>query len=141
MAQTVLLVEDTDDDAELTIRAFKDAAVAVEFVRARDGVEAMDYLLGNDVRDLPAAVLLDLRMPRLDGLDVLRAVQANDRTKKLPVIVMTSSPDDEDRLQAYDKGALSFVRKPIDHAEFIRAVRTMGLHWSASLSTFGSADR
>jgi two-component system response regulator len=140
MERPILLVEDTDDDAELTIRAFENAGVKAEIVRAYDGAEALEYLLGGNVKEIPQAVLLDLGLPKVGGLDVLRAIQREDRTRQVPVIVMTTSRDDEHRLMAYDQGALSFVRKPVNYEEFVRAVRTMDLHWSASLSVFGTGD-
>jgi two-component system, response regulator len=101
MARFILLVDDSDDDAELTIRAFSEAGVVARIVRLRDGAQAIEYLLGGDANDLPEAILLDLRMPSVDGFGVLSAIQAEERTRQVPVIVMTTSGDDEDRLKAY----------------------------------------
>jgi two-component system response regulator len=133
--QVILLVEDNDDDAELTIRAFSRANVLNPIVRARDGVEALDYLLGRgahagrDSSDIPAVVLLDLNLPRVDGISVLRTVRANEVIKHVPVVVLTSSNEDKDRLAAYDHHANSFVRKPVNYNEFVEAARQLGLYW------------
>ena len=135
------MVEDSDEDAELTVHAFSEAGVDARFVRLRDGSEAIDYLLGKDAGHAPEAVLLDLRMPRVDGFAVLSALQADERTREIPVIVMTTSADDEDRLRAYQNGAVGFVRKPLNHREFVRAYTTMDLHWSAALAAFGQPER
>lgn len=134
-AQIILLVEDTDDDAELTIRAFSRANVINPIVLARDGVEALDYLFGRgahagrDPSDIPAVVLLDLNLPRVDGISVLRTVRANEVIKHVPVVVLTSSNEDKDRLAAYDHHANSFVRKPVNYDEFVEAARQLGLYW------------
>ena len=134
-AQIILLVEDTDDDAELTIRAFSRANVMNPIVRARDGVEALDYLFGRgahagrDPSDIPAVVLLDLNLPRVDGISVLRTVRANEVIKHVPVVVLTSSNEDKDRIAAYDHHANSFVRKPVNYDEFVEAARQLGLYW------------
>jgi two-component system, response regulator len=133
--QLIFLVEDNDDDAELTLRAFKAAKIANPVMRARDGVEALDYLLGRgnhagrDVSDAPAVVLLDLKLPRLSGLEVLKAVRANERTKHLPVVILTSSNEERDRLSAYDQFANSYVLKPVDYDQFVAAARQLGLYW------------
>jgi two-component system response regulator len=133
--QLIFLVEDNDDDAELTLRAFKAAKIANPVMRARDGVEALDYLLGRgnhsgrDVSDAPAVVLLDLKLPRLSGLEVLKAVRADERTKHLPVVILTSSNEERDRLSAYDQFANSYVLKPVDYDQFIAAARQLGLYW------------
>lgn len=131
----ILLVEDNDDDAELTRMALKAAHVSNGLVRARDGVEALDYLFGRgahagrDVTDLPAVVLLDLNMPRLGGLDVLTAIRADEHTRYLPVVVLTSSDEEQDRLAAYRQFANSYVRKPVDYDQFAAAARELGLYW------------
>jgi two-component system response regulator len=131
----MLLVEDNDDDAELTIRAFRQAGIENPIVRVRDGVEALDYLFARDAhaaRDpgqLPAVVLLDLRLPRLDGIDVLKAIREDARTRHVPVVLLTSSDHDRDRLAAYEHHANSFVQKPVDYDEFVGAARQLGLYW------------
>jgi two-component system, response regulator len=133
--QLIFLVEDNDDNAELTLRAFKAAKIANPVMRARDGVEALDYLLGRgnhagrDVSDAPAVVLLDLKLPRLSGLEVLKAVRADERTKHLPVVILTSSNEERDRLSAYDQFANSYVLKPVDYDQFVAAARQLGLYW------------
>jgi two-component system, response regulator len=133
--QLIFLVEDNDDDAELTLRAFKAAKIANPVMRARDSVEALDYLLGRgnhagrDVSDAPAVVLLDLKLPRLSGLEVLKAVRADERTKHLPVVILTSSNEERDRLSAYDQFANSYVLKPVDYDQFVAAARQLGLYW------------
>lgn len=133
--QTILLVEDNDDDAELTRLAFTDAKVKNPVLRVSDGVEALDYLhcrgrwTTRDPRDLPAVVLLDLKLPRLGGLEVLNAVRADERTKHLPVVVLTSSAEEGDRLAAYEQHVNSYVRKPVDYAEFVTATRHLGFYW------------
>jgi len=137
MAETssILLVEDNPDDAELTLRAFARAQIANPVVHVRDGVEALDYLMGRgtyaarDVTELPVVVLLDLKLPRLDGLGVLRAIRAEESTRYLPVVVLTSSEHDRDRLAAYHGLANSYVRKPVDYDQFLEAARHLGLYW------------
>lgn len=133
--QIILLVEDNDDDAELTLMAFKAARISNSVVRVRDGVEALDYLFGReryasrDLNDLPAVVLLDLNLPRLGGLDVLAAIRAGNHTRHLPVVVLTSSDEEKDRLAAYRQFANSYVRKPVDYDQFSAAARDLGLYW------------
>ena len=133
--QTILLVEDNDDDADLTVMAFDRAKLVNPLIRVRDGVEALDYLFGRgshaggDVSELPAVVLLDLKLPRLNGLEVLKAIRANGRTKHLPIVVLTSSNEDKDRLSAYDHFANSYVLKPVDYDQFTAAARQLGLYW------------
>ena len=131
----ILLVEDNKDDELLTRRAFKKNNIINELVVARDGVEALDYLfgtgayVGKDTRLLPQVVLLDLNLPRIGGLDVLRRIRADERTKVLPVVILTSSNEDEDIVRSYALGANSFVRKPVEFDEFIQAIKTLGLYW------------
>ena len=131
----ILLVEDNPDDELLTRRAFKKNNIMNELVVAHDGVEALDYLfgtgayVGKDTRELPQVVLLDLNLPRIGGLDVLRRIRADERTKVLPVVVLTSSKEDEDIVRSYALGANSFVRKPVEFDEFIQAIKTLGLYW------------
>jgi two-component system response regulator len=133
--KVILLVEDNPDDEALTLRALRKANVRNEVVVARDGVEALDYLFGTgkhagrDTSEFPQVMLLDLKLPRLDGLEVLRRVRADDRTKLLPVVILTSSTEDEDRMAGYELGANSYVRKPVDFSQFADAVRQLGLYW------------
>ena len=137
----ILLVEDSDDDAELTIRAFRRAGVRTPLVRVLDGQAAFDYLVGRASGEPPVAVLLDLNLPGMGGLELLKAIEGRESVRQVPVIVMTTSSDDEDRVAALARGAVSFVRKPVYFDQFVRAVKTLGLHWSASLAVFGTADR
>lgn len=131
----ILLVEDNRDDELLTLRALKKNNILNEVVIAHDGVEALDYLFGTgayagrDTSILPQVVLLDLNLPRIGGLDVLRRIRADERTKLLAVVVLTSSKEDEDIIRSYSLGANSFVRKPVEFDQFIHAVRTLGLYW------------
>jgi CheY-like chemotaxis protein len=129
----ILLVEDNADDEMLTLRAFKKNGIANEIVVARDGVEALDYLFGKDAEGqpnpLPQIVLLDLNLPRIGGLDVLRRIRGDERTKLVSVVVLTSSKEDEDILTSYTLGANAYVRKPVEFAAFTEAVRTLGLFW------------
>lgn len=133
--QTILLVEDNDDDAELTVRAFKRANVKNPLARARDGEEALDFLFGRgkyagrDVSDLPAITLLDINMPKVSGFEVLKAIRADQRTKHLPVIILTSSNEEKDRLRAYKHFANSYVIKPVDYDQFVQAASQLGLYW------------
>ena len=133
--QTILLIEDNDDDAELTLMAFKARRISNPIVRVVDGLEALDYLFargkhaGRDPRQLPAVVLLDLNLPRLDGLQVLKAIRAGEHTRYLPVVVLTSSDEEKDRLAAYREFANSYVRKPVDYDQFAAAARDLGLYW------------
>ena len=135
LARSILLVEDNDDDAELTARAFRAAKISNPLVRVEDGAEALDYLFGRgkhatrDLSDMPAVILLDLNLPRLSGLEVLAALRGNERTKHLPVVILTSSTEDRDRLAAYDNHANSYVRKPVDYDQFVAAARQLGLYW------------
>jgi len=131
----ILLVEDSDDDAELTARAFVQAKIGNKLVRVNDGVEALDYLFGlgsftgRNVVQLPVLVLLDLKLPRLDGLDTLKAIRANELTRYLPVVMLTSSDHDRDRLEAYRNHVNGYVKKPVDYDEFVEAARQLGLYW------------
>lgn len=133
--KTILLVEDNPDDEELTLRALRQAKVANEVVVVRDGVEALDYLFargrfqGRDAAQLPAVVLLDLKLPKLNGLDVLQRVRAEPRTRLVPVVILTSSSEDEDMVQSYSSGANSYVRKPVDFGSFAVAVQQLGVYW------------
>jgi two-component system, response regulator len=135
--QQILLVDDNDDDAELAVRAFRQANIATPIVRARDGVDALDFLFaraaytGRDATQVPAVVLLDLRLPRLDGIDVLKAIRADKRTWHVPVVLLTSSDHDRDRVAAYEHHANSFVQKPVDYDEFVDVARQLGRYWTA----------
>lgn len=131
----ILLVEDNRDDELLTLRALKKNRILNEVVVARDGAEALDYLFGagphegRDLSVMPQVILLDLNLPRVSGLEVLRRLRKDDRTKLLAVVVLTSSKEDEDILKSYSLGANSYVRKPVDFAEFTEAVSALGLFW------------
>ena len=137
MSNRILLVEDNPSDEKLTLLTFKSCGVANEIVVAHDGVEALEYLFGSGAAaeradggsPLPALVLLDLRMPRVDGLEVLRRIRADDRTRFLPVVVLTSSKEDEDVVRSYELGANAYVRKPLDYGDFARAATTLGFFW------------
>ena len=128
-------MEDNQDDVDLTLRAFEKHKLANQIVVTRDGVEALDYLFargphaGRDGQPLPELVLLDLKLPRIDGLSVLKEIRSNDATRRLPVVVLTSSGEEKDIVTSYDLGANSFVRKPVDFAEFVDAARQLGLYW------------
>jgi two-component system, response regulator len=123
----ILLVEDNDDDAKLTLMAFQRAHVSNSITRVSDGIAALDYLARNS--DLPAVVLLDLNLPRMSGLEVLKAIRANERTALLPVVVLTSSVEEQDRLTAYQHHCNSYVQKPVDYDQFVVAARQLGLYW------------
>jgi two-component system response regulator len=131
----ILLVEDNPDDVELTRRAFRKSQFENEIVVARDGIEALDYLFGTgehrerDASGLPQLVLLDLKLPRLDGLQVLERMRDNPRTKLLPVVILTSSTEPRDLVGGYSHGANSYIRKPVDFQEFVDTVRQIGEYW------------
>jgi len=131
----ILLVEDSPDDVDLTLRAFRKNRILNEVVIARDGVEALDYLFatgsfsGRDPTAMPAIVLLDLKLPRLDGLEVLRQLRADARTQLLRVVVLTSSKEETDIVRSYTRGANSYIRKPVDFDSFMSAVGQLGLYW------------
>lgn len=135
MNNSILLVEDNPDDEALTLRAFRKNNVTNEVVIARDGAEALDYLFGTgtyanrDVTLLPQVIILDLKLPKVDGLEVLRRIRAAAPTRLLPVVILTSSNEERDLLEGYGLGANSYVRKPVDFAEFVDAVRQLGLYW------------
>lgn len=133
--KVILLVEDNPDDELLAIRALKKNGILNEVVVVRDGVEALDYLFGTgafDGRDLnmmPQIILLDLKLPKLDGLEVLRKVRSDERTKLLPIAVLTSSKEEADMISSYRLGANSYIRKPVDFEQFSESVRQLGLYW------------
>jgi CheY-like chemotaxis protein len=135
MNKVILLVEDNPSDEKLTVRAFSKSNIANEVVVTRDGVEALDYLFGTgtyagrDPKNAPAIVLLDLSLPRVDGLEVLRRIREDDRTRLLPVVILTSSKEEADIVRGYSLGANAYVRKPVDFKEFAEAARTLGLFW------------
>ncbi len=135
MSKTILLVEDNPSDEKLTLLAFKNCGVANDVVVERDGAAALDYLFatgphsGRDTTALPTVVLLDLNLPKIDGLEVLRRVRADERTHLLPVVVLTSSKEDEDIVRSFTLGANAYVRKPVDFTEFVAAAKTLGLFW------------
>ena len=131
----ILLVEDNPDDEALTLRALKKNNIGNQVIVARDGAEALDYLFGTgqysgrNVNLMPQVVLLDLKLPKIEGLEVLRLLRANDVTKLLPVVILTSSNEERDRLAGYELGANSYIRKPVDFNEFMEAARQLGLYW------------
>ncbi len=135
MEKVILLIEDNPDDELLTRRALKKNNICNEVVVARDGVEALDYLFGTgahegrDLGEMPQVVLLDLKLPKVDGLEVLRRVRADNRTRLLPVVILTSSREQQDLVDGYGCGANSYIRKPVDFAQFVEAVRQLGLYW------------
>lgn len=131
----ILLVEDNPSDIGLTQRAFAKSNIANELVVAEDGQEALDYLFaggqftGRDVNELPALVLLDLKLPRVAGVDVLRQIRADERTTRVPVVILTTSQEEQDIAQSYDLRANSYIRKPVDFTKFVEAIQHMGLYW------------
>jgi two-component system response regulator len=131
----ILLVEDNRKDVELTLLALKENHIANEIDVVRDGAEALEYLFATgayasrDVTDWPAVVLLDIKLPKVDGLEVLRRVRADPRTRRIPIVLLTSSSEEQDKMLGYDLGANSYVRKPVDFTDFIAAVRDLGVYW------------
>jgi CheY-like chemotaxis protein len=133
--KTILLVEDNPSDVGLTRRALEKSHIANELVVAEDGQEALDYLFGGGqftgpkMNELPALILLDLKLPRVDGLQVLRRIRADERTSRLAVVILTTSSEEQDIAQSYDLGANSYIRKPVDFKQFVEAVQHLGLYW------------
>jgi len=133
--KAILLVEDNPDDEALTLRAFKKNKIKNEVVVVRDGAEALDFLFGTgrhagrDVNDLPQVVLLDLKLPKVDGLEVLRRVREVEHTRLLPIVILTSSKEEQDLINGYRLGCNSYVRKPVNFDEFVEAARQLGLYW------------
>jgi two-component system response regulator len=134
-SKIILLVEDNPSDIELTRRALNKSHVANDLIVAEDGQEALDYLFGvgahagRDVTLLPTLVLLDLKLPRVDGLEVLRRIRSDERTRRLPVVILTTSREEQDIAACYDLGVNSYIRKPVDFAQFAEAVQHLGLYW------------
>jgi two-component system response regulator len=134
-SKIILLVEDDPDDEALTLRALRESKISNTVVVVRDGADALDYLLGTggyagrNARDLPQLILLDLKLPRVDGLEVLRRLRAAERTRLLPVVILTSSNEEKDVIRSYANGANSYIRKPVDFEQFVEAVRQLGLYW------------
>ncbi len=132
-SKAILLVEDKSDDVDLTLRAFAKSGVANSVLVCRDGAEALDFLFARgayaDRTELPEVVLLDLNLPKVSGLDVLRQIRADERTRRLPVVVLTSSNEEKDIIRSYDLGANSFVQKPVNFTQFIEAAHQLGLYW------------
>lgn len=135
MEKMIMLVEDNPDDEELTLRALRKANIVNEVVVARDGQEAVDFLFssgkhaGRDPQIMPAVILLDLKLPKLNGIDVLQRLRSDARTKLIPVVILTSSSEDEDMLKSYQSGANSYVRKPVEFPAFVTAVTQLGIYW------------
>lgn len=133
--KTILLVEDNRDDEELTLRALRKNNIKNKIVVVRDGAEALDYLFaanqyaGRDAMDWPAVVLLDLKLPKISGLDVLKRIRSDERSRMLPVVILTSSKEEEDINGSYGLGVNSYVRKPVEFAQFLEAVKQIGLYW------------
>ena len=133
--KVILLVEDNARDEALTLRALKKSNIVNDVIVARDGVEALDYLFGTgahagrDLGVMPQMILLDLKLPKVDGLQVLQKIRADERTKRLPVVIFTSSSEEEDLIKSYNLGANSYVRKPVDFEQFLEATRQLGLYW------------
>ncbi|MFH0888511.1 MAG: response regulator [Planctomycetota bacterium] len=131
----ILLVEDNPDDEMLTLRALKKNNIMNSVVVAHDGAEALDYLFGSgqfagrDTSSTPQVTLLDLKLPKIDGIEVLKRIRADERTKLMPVVILTSSKEDRDLIRGYESGANSYIRKPVDFDQFIEAVRQLGLYW------------
>jgi two-component system, response regulator len=135
VSKIILLVEDNPDDEELTRMALQQSNIANELVVARDGVEALEYLFsgpaeaGGPLPELPAVILLDLKLPRIDGLEVLQRIRADDRTKRVPVVVLTSSKEEQDVFDSYNSGANSYIRKPVEFDNFFSATKQLGMYW------------
>jgi two-component system response regulator len=133
--KVILLVEDNPRDEVLTLRALEKSKVVNDVIVAHDGVEALDYFFGTgkhtgrDTTDMPQLILLDLKLPKVDGLEVLRKIRAEERTRRLPVVVFTSSTEEEDMIKSYNLGANSYVRKPVDFEQFLEATKQLGLYW------------
>ena len=131
----ILLVEDNPDDVELTLRAFKKNNILNQVIIAKDGVEALDFLFGTgtyagrELKDLPVVILLDLKLPKIDGMEVLKRIRQDNRTKLIPVVILTSSAEPKDVVNGYSLGANGYVRKPVEFSQFVEAMRHLGLYW------------
>jgi CheY-like chemotaxis protein len=131
----ILLVEDNPDDEELTIRALQKNKIANNLAVVRDGVEALDFLFcmgpyaDRNPQDIPEVILLDLKLPKVDGLEVLRRIRADERTSLLPVVILTSSKEEQDLIKSYSLGANSYIRKPVDFSQFVEAIHQLGMYW------------
>jgi two-component system response regulator len=134
-SKNILLIEDNPSDVKLTKRALEQNQITNELIVVEDGQEALDYLFatgryaGRDVRNLPAVVLLDLKLPKIEGLEVLQRIRANEFTRLMPVVILTSSSQEQDMIASYKLGANSYIRKPVDFKQFTDAVRTLGMYW------------
>jgi two-component system response regulator len=132
----ILLVEDNPDDVDLTLRAFKRSNISNPVVVAKNGVEALDFFrgtglyAGRNVKDLPVVVMLDLKLPKISGLEVLKSIRQDERTSLVPVVVLTSSSEQKDLVESYKLGANSYIRKPVDFEQFVEAVKLLGLYWT-----------
>lgn len=133
--KTILLIEDNHDDELLTLRALKKNRILNTVVVARDGAEALDYLFGSgdyadrDTRDQPQLILLDLKLPKIDGIEILKRIRDDSRTRILPVVVLTTSQEEADLISSYEAGANSYIRKPVEMEKFVEAIRQLGLYW------------
>jgi CheY-like chemotaxis protein len=133
--KTILLIEDNPDDEALALRALRKNNIGNKVIVRRDGVEALDFLFGRgvdegrDLNEMPQVILLDLKLPKLSGLEVLRQIRANERTKLLPVVILTTSKEEQDLIDSYSLGANGYIRKPVDFVQFTEAVRQLGLYW------------
>jgi two-component system, response regulator len=125
----ILLVEDNPDDVALTLHALRKSNISNQVVVAQDGKEALDYLFGGDVKALPVLILLDLNLPKINGIEVLQRIRADERTGLLPTVILTSSKEDRDLVNGYRSGANSYIRKPVDFNQFAEAIRQLGLYW------------
>jgi len=131
----ILLVEDNPDDVELTLRAFKKNNILNQVIIAKDGAEALDFLFGTgtyagrELKDLPVVILLDLKLPKIDGMEVLKRIRQDNRTKLIPVVILTSSAEPKDVVNGYSLGANGYVRKPVEFSQFVEAMRHLGLYW------------
>ena len=132
----ILLVEDNPDDVDLTLRALKKNNITNKVIIAKDGVEALDYLhgtgmyAGRDVKDLPVVIMLDLKLPKINGLEVLRNIRQDELNRLIPVVILTSSAEQKDVVEGYKLGANSYIRKPVDFEQFVEAVKILGLYWT-----------
>jgi two-component system response regulator len=131
----ILLVEDNPDDVELTLRAFKKNNILNPVIIAKDGVEALDFLFGTgtyagrNLKELPVVILLDLKLPKIDGMEVLKRIRQDERTKLIPVVILTSSMEENDMINGYSIGANSYIRKPVEFSQFVEAMRQIGFYW------------